>query len=97
MKSQNLNWNKAGVFICTKCMKGTETAEKLKTEWKMKLKEMGLHKEVRVMTSSCLDVCPEKSQALAVLNKRGEQVAYVFVPESETTQIFDKIVEIAKS
>lgn len=78
-------------------MKGTDTAERLKSEWKLKLKEMGLHKEVRVMTSSCLDVCPDRAQAVAILKTHGEQTACVFDPEKESSEIFNQLVQLAQS
>lgn len=96
MKSENTSWNKAGVWICTKCLKGTDTAENLKTEWKMKLKELGLNSEVRVMTSSCLDECPPDEQAILISEKNGEQEIVVCRPKDEGGEVFKKIMKIAQ-
>ena len=96
MKSENTEWNKAGVWICTKCMKGTDTADSLKSDWKMKLKEMGLGREVRVMTTSCLDECPPHEQAILIAEKNGRQEVIVCNPKTEAEEVFQKIVRVAR-
>lgn len=96
MKSENTSWNKAGVFICTKCMKGTDIADNLKTQWKIQLKELGLGSEVRVMTSSCLSECPEDAQAILISEKSGNQEVIVCKPKKEADEVFEKILKIAK-
>ena len=96
MNSENTDWNKAGVWICTKCMKGTDTANELKTEWKVKLKEMGLSSEVRVMTTSCMNACPPDEQAILIAQKNGQQEVIVCNPKIESDEVFEKIVKLAK-
>ena len=97
MNSENTKWNKAGVWICTKCFKGTDVAENLKMEWKIKLKELGLGKDVRVMTTSCLDVCPKDEQAIMIVEKNGKQEVVVCNPKKESSEVFEKILKIAQS
>lgn len=97
MNSENTDWNKAGVWICTKCMKGTDTADNLKTEWKIKLKQLGLNSEVRVMTTSCMNSCPPDQQAILIAKKDGQQEIIVCNPDKDSDQIFEKILTIAKS
>ncbi len=96
MKSESIRWNKAGVWICTKCMKGTDQAETLKTRWKVELKELGLSSEVRVMTSSCLSVCPEGEQAILIAEKKGHQETVIFNCKTEEREVFQKITKIAQ-
>jgi hypothetical protein len=77
-------------------MKGTETAENLKSEWKIKLKELGLNTQVRVMTSSCLDECPLGEQALIISEKNGKQEVVVCNPLEERDEVFEKILKFAR-
>lgn len=96
MRSENTEWNKAGVWICTKCMKGTDTADTLKTQWKIKLKQLGLGPEVRVMTTSCLNECPVDEQAILIAEKNGRQEVIVCQPKKESDEVFEKILKIAR-
>lgn len=96
MKSENTNWNKAGVWICTKCMKGTDFAENLKTDWKKRLKESGLGSEVRIMTSSCLSACPPDEQALLIAQKGQDQEIVVFDPAEESEKAFQHVLRVAR-
>jgi hypothetical protein len=95
MKSESTSWNKAGVWICSKCMKGTDTADSLKTEWKIKLKELGFNSEVRVMTTSCLNECPPDEQALLIVEKNGKQEIVVFRPKEEADEVLQRILKLA--
>ncbi len=72
MKSAELGWTKAAVFICNKCGKSitgasSELAEDLKKEFKSEIKALGLSKEIRVMTSGCLNICEKEFQAVAFI------------------------------
>jgi hypothetical protein len=96
MKSETTSWNKAAVFICTKCFKGTDTADKLKMDWKMRLKERGLGSQVRVMTSGCLDECPVDQQSILIAEKNGKQEVIVCNPHAEREEVFEKILKIAE-
>ena len=78
-------------------MKGTDIADNLKTEWKIKLKELGLNSEVRVMTTSCLDVCPPDEQAILIAKKNGNQEVIVCRPKKEGDEVFERILKIARS
>lgn len=87
-------WSDAGVWICTKCFKGTDTAENLKSEFKSQLKEMGCGKRIRVMTSSCLGICPKEAQAMVVAPTLGKQLAFVFDPKKDKEEIFEKLKKL---
>lgn len=88
MDSLGDEWKKTGVWICTKCFKNTSVAEDLKSEFKTKLKDMGLSKEIRVMTSSCLGLCPENKQAVFVQKLNQNPEAYAIDPKSEKEELF---------
>ncbi len=90
-------WKKTGVWICTKCFKETSIADEMKTEFKSKLKELGLSKEIRVMTSSCLGLCPENKQAVFVQRLNQNPEAYAIDPKSEKEKLFLKLTLAVKS
>ena len=84
MKSVALPWNKAAVFICTKCAKSisgasSDLADDLKKELKNEMKELGLSQDIRVMTSGCLNICEKEFQAVALIPKKNPHLATVKV------------------
>jgi predicted metal-binding protein len=90
MKDEELQWQKAAVFICTKCGKAIpgapeDLAEQLKSEFKSEMKSLGLAKDIRVMTSSCLDICEVGYQAVALIPKNDASKAVV--------KVFDPVLE----
>lgn len=103
MKSANHTWQKAAVFICTKCQKAIDpaslsisgdVAEHLKNKLKSELRDAGKGKEIRVMTSSCLSICIDDLQAITIFpsDGQGKQIeSIVFHPEKDYNQLFDKL------
>ncbi len=84
MKEEKLGWNKVAVFICTKCGKSisgasADLAEDLKKELKLELKQLGLAEDIRVMTSSCLNICEKEFQAVAVIPVKDSSKATIKV------------------
>ncbi len=84
MKSETLPWNKAAVFICTKCAKSIsgapcDLADDLKKELKNEIKELGLSQDIRVMTSSCLNICEKEFQAVALIPRKNQSLATIKV------------------
>jgi len=92
VKSENLAWTQAGVWFCTRCFKDTTIAEDLKSDFKNRLRELGRAKDLRVMTSSCLGLCPEKAQGMVILSVDGQPEACSFNPEQDREQIFQKVL-----
>ncbi len=97
VKSESVVWSDAGVWICTKCFQGTDQAEKLKTEFKSRMKDMGHGQNIRVMTSSCLGICPEKAQAIVISPKHSAQKAFVFDPTQDSEEIFQELLTFVRS
>lgn len=97
VKNESIVWSDAGVWICTKCFQGTDQAEKLKTEFKSRMKDLGRGQNIRVMTSSCLGICPENAQTIVVAPTRGEQKAFVFNPMNDSEEIFQELLKSIKS
>ncbi|MCK6597518.1 MAG: (2Fe-2S) ferredoxin domain-containing protein [Bdellovibrionaceae bacterium] len=89
MKKEVTSWSKRAVFVCTKCSKeiapselsNTENvAENLKNYLKAELRSKSLSKEIRVMTSSCLDSDNSTTQTVIICH-----------PEKDKTEILDFI------
>ena len=102
MKSSELTWKTGALFICTKCGKSIskdlvqnqiDAAEDLKKYLKDKLKEKGLAKEIRVMTSSCLDICMPNAQAISYISNTVEN--FILNPEKDRDQILQFLVKKA--
>ncbi len=78
MKFEKPKWSESFVLICTKCGKTKNSlaknesekvsenfAEDLKNKLKSQMKDLGLAKQTRVMTSGCLGTCPVNQQSVA--------------------------------
>lgn len=96
IKKENPAWSDAGVWICTKCFKGTDIAEDLKSDFKCRMKELGYGKRIRVMTSSCLGICPKNAQAIMIAPTDGSQEAFSFDPKEDKREIFEEILDHLK-
>lgn len=100
MKNENIAWAKAAVLICTKCGKSIsgapkDLAEELKMEMKTEMKNLGLAKDIRVMTSSCLDICEDGYQAVAFLPRDGHKaIVKVFDPLKEKEALKREILAL---
>ena len=87
------------VMICSHCgdqfksSEGMNKVERIKSELKSCVKEKLAQGEVRVVTSSCLSVCPENKIAVVIFdphqanNLRGLAID----PEITKEQLFDQI------
>jgi hypothetical protein len=91
MHNSNLGWDKTAVWICTKCKADTTLAEDTKKEFKTRLKEAGLASKIRVMTSSCLGLCPENLQAVVIVQPKTEPVPLECQFPEDKEILFEKI------
>lgn len=102
MKAADHTWQKAAVFICTKCQKAIDPktlsqtgdiAESLKTQLKKAMNEAGRGKEIRVMTSSCLSICEDGFQAITIFPAETETSkkieSMIFHPESDYNEVLE--------
>src|SRR5690349_8164728 len=97
MKKIDSPWRRGALLICTKCGKSIsakslddpdDVAGNLKNYLKTNLKERGLAKQIRVMTSSFLDICEKEAQAVsycAVNGKDSQQ--WTLHPEKEKEEL----------
>jgi hypothetical protein len=104
MEKHDSPWQDGAFFICTKCgrrddgQKGqSDFAENAKKEFKGRMKDLGLGKNVRVMTSSCLSLCPPDRQVAAFCPSSGEMELIVFDAKNEKEQAFEWLVAKARS
>ncbi len=101
-KTKEVTWS-SGVWICSKCGNylesavkngpGQETAENLKTYLKTELsKRTSGSKDIRVMVSSCLSVCPRGQQAVVILSDSKNSIrktALALDPEKDREALLD--------
>ncbi|MBL7557405.1 MAG: (2Fe-2S) ferredoxin domain-containing protein [Bdellovibrionaceae bacterium] len=104
MKTDKVFFSEYAIFVCTKCQKSitartadsapaTDIAESIKSQWKTEMNNMGLKGKVRVMTSSCLGVCPTGFQAVTQISMTNpnDSLSYVFSPFEEANQVLETI------
>jgi len=99
IENVELGWEETVVLVCTKCGKQFEddlrdSPERIKTDLKAKAKsELG--KKVRVITSSCLNICPENKIAIVKASTQESAVfkAYAVDPNSSGEDLFAKILK----
>lgn len=98
IESVDVGWSDTVVMICTKCGKqihnsaDQESPERLKSELKSKTKaEFG--KSVRVINSSCLNICPVDKVAIAVASRKDPGVfkGYIVDPKTSGEELMETI------
>lgn len=94
----NLGWESAVVMICKNCgkqfqdQKAQEAPEQIKSKLKAKVKtELG--KQVRVITTSCLGVCPEDKIVIVLASRKDPAVfkSYSVASEVNTEELYKVI------
>ncbi|RYZ75417.1 MAG: hypothetical protein EOP05_07885 [Proteobacteria bacterium] len=95
IEAADVPWSHAVVMVCTKCSKkivGSEAlADDMKKDLKGELKSLR-GKAVRVVTASCLDVCPKNRMALAIASRNQDTVALVVDPKTKLSTLVDEIL-----
>ncbi len=98
MKKEENPWSKAIVMICTKCGKSIDAksledpvnvADNLKMYLKKSFKESGELDKIRIVTSSCLNVCIDERQAISIAQTNGQTETWVMHPEQEKEQLLE--------
>lgn len=74
IKNENLGWSDTVVMICSKC--GQES-ERIKSDLKSLCKERK-GKDVRVINTGCLDICPENKIAVVVASNKDREVFHAY-------------------
>lgn len=97
MKKEETPWSRGIVLVCTKCHKAINPSslreegnagENLKTFLKKSFKETGDLAKVRVVTSSCLDVCIDNFQAVTFAGVDGQTETFTVLPEADREELF---------
>ena len=108
VEKQKTAWSDAVVLICEKCGKSLDglklkedgnAAENLKKYLKSELKERGCGKRIRVVTSSCLDICIKNEVAISyspVDTTRHPQQTFTVHPEQDREQILKYLIGTLK-
>lgn len=98
MKQEKTPWSEALVVICTKCHKSISpkllqeegnAAENLKGFLKKAFKDTGDLGKIRIVTSSCLDVCEDDFQALSYLGSDGKTETFILNPETDRQEVLN--------
>lgn len=96
IKQEQVPWSQAVVMVCTKCSKkiaGDERlADDLKKELKGDFKDLR-GKAIRVVTASCLDVCPKNRLTVAVAPRAGETRTLTFEPDTKKSELISEILK----
>jgi len=75
------------VLICAKCAaklgRGHKGKTELRGEIKSALKKQGLNKDVRVVETTCLDLCPKGGQTIATSRQLAKGRLSVVGPEAD--------------
>ncbi len=82
---------RALVAVCAKC-DGDPKA--LRRRLKREFKDRGAKGSVRVVASSCLDLCPKRSVAIAVSDDRGAVAGaryYVVAADADASEVVSRI------
>ncbi|WP_347356132.1 (2Fe-2S) ferredoxin domain-containing protein [Bdellovibrio sp.] len=102
MKREENPWSKGIVLICTKCHKSISSklleeegnsAENLKMFLKKTFKESGDSSKIRIVTSSCLDVCIDDTQAVSYAGTDGETETFAIHPEKDREKFLKYLKE----
>ena len=98
MKREENPWSEGILMVCTKCSKSISTSmlkeegnagENLKMFLKKSLKDSGDGKKIRVVTSSCLDVCIDDTQAVTYAENAGAVETMVLHPEKDRDELLE--------
>lgn len=97
MQKNESPWSTGALLICTKCGKSISrensqdpdnVAENLKKYLKSNLKELGLQKNFRILTSSCLDICEPEMQAVSYCSTDGVSSKHLTLnPDRESEEL----------
>lgn len=92
IKKEETPWSKGVVLVCTKCHKSISSSllkeegnagENLKTYLKKSFKDSGDLSKIRVITTSCLDVCIDDLQAVSFAPEHGKTETFTIHPEKD--------------
>lgn len=98
-------WSDALVMVCSKCFKrrggsGGElkSEDDLKGYLKSEFKHGGYKGKVRVVVSTCLDICPDDKLAVAVARRHTQPALKTLVVDFETKpeELYKELEKLTK-
>lgn len=92
MKNTAIPWNHGVMLICQKCGKAFDSqfsGDELRSNLKKSFKEQGLSPDIRVVASTCLDICEPNEQAVAFCPNNGPTTVMTFSGDNLQGQIED--------
>lgn len=98
IEATELGWSSAVVMICSKCgaqfsnPEMVESPERIKNDLKKITKEH-LGKSVRVITTSCLNICPIDKIAVVVAKTNANTQAYSVSPTVSGDDLYKNILK----
>jgi len=102
MKKEKTPWSRGVLMICTKCHKSIDSSmlkedgncgDNLKMDMKGRFKKADQGDKIRVVTSSCLDVCMDNYQAVTFAPVSGDTQTFVMHPEKDRDELFQWLKE----
>ncbi|WP_246845291.1 (2Fe-2S) ferredoxin domain-containing protein [Bdellovibrio sp. NC01] len=96
IKKEENPWSEGIVLVCTKCAKSISASslkeegnagENLKNFLKKSFKETGDLSKIRIVTSSCLDVCIDELQAITYASTDGKTETFTVHPEKDREEL----------
>lgn len=90
MNDAEIPWSKGVLLICQKCGKSFSesfSSEELRSNLKSSFKANGISPAIRVVASSCLDVCIPEEQAVAYCPVNGPTQVATFMGKDLEKQI----------
>lgn len=99
VETAEVPWSEAVVMVCTKCSRkivgNEDLADRFKKVLKGSFKDAGLNKNIRTVTSSCLDICPKDRVAIACVRRGGTTRAVTVEPNINETELFTEVRKLA--
>ncbi len=92
-------WSERIVLVCDNCRApgaikpscGHHGAEELRNWLKARLRESGDWGGIRVVTTSCLDVCPEEGVTVSIQEDQEEPELWILDPEKDRELLLTRI------
>ena len=105
IEATEIPWNQGVIMICSKCSRKLEgrdskfkdTADYFKGELKSLARARGHGKNMRVITTSCLDICPDERVAIALIGTQAKEniKAITVTQDAEPEKIFDALMGLS--
>jgi predicted metal-binding protein len=103
IEKTEVGWSKSVVMICQRCGEQFQSSfdkvspERIKSELKSSVKAKNLGDEVRVITTSCLNMCPKERIAIAIAEEGRHFVGLSVDNKTSGDELFDQLISSKKA